>query len=83
MFESMNDDQKKANLKSEFKVKCPQCGLLSLFSSNNPHRPFCSERCQMIDLGAWASEDYKVPVNSPMEDEFSSENTGNDEDYES
>ena len=29
---------------------------------DNPHRPFCSERCKIIDLGAWASESYKVPV---------------------
>jgi endogenous inhibitor of DNA gyrase (YacG/DUF329 family) len=28
----------------------------------NPARPFCSERCRMIDLGAWASEAYRVPV---------------------
>jgi endogenous inhibitor of DNA gyrase (YacG/DUF329 family) len=26
----------------------------------NPWRPFCSERCKLIDLGAWASEEYKV-----------------------
>jgi uncharacterized protein len=28
----------------------------------NPFRPFCSERCKMIDLGAWATESYRVPV---------------------
>lgn len=26
-----------------------------------PYRPFCSERCKQIDLGAWADEQYKVP----------------------
>ena len=31
-------------------------------------RPFCSERCKMIDLGAWASERYRVPVAEPPED---------------
>jgi endogenous inhibitor of DNA gyrase (YacG/DUF329 family) len=31
-----------------------------VFSPENPWRPFCSERCKMIDLGAWASEDYRV-----------------------
>ena len=44
------------------KVKCPQCGLLALYSPENPARPFCSERCKLIDLGEWASEGYKVPV---------------------
>lgn len=43
-------------------VKCPQCGLLSLYSPENASRPFCSERCKLIDLGAWASEGYKVPI---------------------
>ncbi len=28
----------------------------------NPHRPFCSERCRMIDLGAWVAEEYAVPA---------------------
>jgi endogenous inhibitor of DNA gyrase (YacG/DUF329 family) len=27
---------------------------------DNPNRPFCSERCRLLDLGAWASEDYAV-----------------------
>jgi endogenous inhibitor of DNA gyrase (YacG/DUF329 family) len=27
----------------------------------NPDRPFCSERCRLIDLGAWASERYRIP----------------------
>lgn len=44
------------------KVKCPQCGLLALYSPENPARPFCSDRCKLIDLGEWASEGYKVPV---------------------
>lgn len=44
------------------KVRCPQCGGESLWSASNKWRPFCSERCKMIDLGAWASESYRVPV---------------------
>ena len=48
----------------KLQVKCPQCGLLIFYSIDNPHRPFCSERCKIIDLGAWASENYKVPVES-------------------
>ena len=42
-------------------VPCPRCGTLSAFSKENAWRPFCSERCKMIDLGAWASETYRVP----------------------
>lgn len=44
------------------KVKCPQCGRLALFSPENPYRPFCSERCRLIDLGQWADESYRVPA---------------------
>ncbi len=42
------------------KVLCPRCGEVASWAGN-PHRPFCSERCRLIDLGAWASEDYKIP----------------------
>ena len=42
------------------KVPCPQCGAPALFAPANPWRPFCGERCKMIDLGAWASESYRV-----------------------
>lgn len=43
-------------------VSCPQCGKNAPWDSANPYRPFCSERCKMIDLGAWASESYRIPV---------------------
>jgi endogenous inhibitor of DNA gyrase (YacG/DUF329 family) len=43
-------------------VRCPQCGGEAPWSPENPYRPFCSERCKLIDLGAWASETYRVPV---------------------
>ncbi|HEX4928217.1 MAG TPA: DNA gyrase inhibitor YacG [Burkholderiales bacterium] len=53
------------------KVPCPRCGERAAFSPENPWRPFCSERCKMIDLGAWASETYRVPgeAGRPEEDE--------------
>ena len=44
------------------KVRCPQCGVESVWETANPFRPFCCERCKLIDLGAWASEAYRVPV---------------------
>ena len=43
------------------KVPCPTCGKPSLYAPANPWRPFCSERCRSADLGAWASESYRVP----------------------
>jgi uncharacterized protein len=42
-------------------VKCPQCGNPTLFAPENRWRPFCSERCKLIDTGAWASGAYVVP----------------------
>jgi len=51
------------------KVRCPQCGGESLWSSENTYRPFCSERCKLIDLGAWASEAYRVPVQEQADDQ--------------
>lgn len=43
-------------------IKCPTCGRLTFYSLENPNRPFCSDRCKLIDLGDWASESYKIPV---------------------
>ena len=42
------------------KVRCPQCGQTSVWSTDNPWRPFCSERCKQIDLGCWANENYRI-----------------------
>ena len=41
-------------------VKCPQCGTLAEYRTDNPFRPFYSERCKLIDLGAWAEERYSI-----------------------
>ncbi len=43
-------------------VPCPQCGAPVPWVQESAWRPFCSERCQLIDLGAWASEAYRVPT---------------------
>lgn len=47
---------------SPLKVNCPQCGKELVYSTDNVWRPFCSERCKQIDLGAWANEEYRVPA---------------------
>jgi uncharacterized protein len=41
-------------------VPCPTCRTPAPFSERNPWRPFCSGRCRSVDLGAWASEGYRV-----------------------
>ncbi|MDX1915200.1 MAG: DNA gyrase inhibitor YacG [Methylophilus sp.] len=46
-------------------VACPQCGADAEFSPENSYRPFCSERCKLIDLGDWANENYRIPDNTP------------------
>ncbi len=53
------------------KAKCPECG-----TDADRHAkcfPFCSERCQMIDLGAWANEKYRI---ASKEDEDEDGDTG-------
>lgn len=49
-------------------VRCPTCSGPSLFAPANAYRPFCSERCKQIDLGAWANEQFRVPAQTPAED---------------
>ncbi|NOT16954.1 MAG: DNA gyrase inhibitor YacG [Sulfuriferula sp.] len=43
-------------------VKCPTCKTAVAWTPEQTYRPFCSERCRLIDLGAWGSEQYRVPV---------------------
>jgi uncharacterized protein len=42
-------------------MRCPICKQPADMTPANRFRPFCSERCQMVDLGKWAGEDYRVP----------------------
>jgi uncharacterized protein len=46
-------------------VACPTCKKLAPYDIKNPYRPFCSQRCKMIDLGDWANENYRIPDNKP------------------
>lgn len=43
------------------KSRCPQCGKTVVYSVTNRWRPFCSERCKMIDLGDWIDEKNRIP----------------------
>lgn len=64
-------------------VACPKCSKLSEFSPTNTFRPFCSERCKLIDLGLWASEQYAIPetikpdaLDNQFSDEFKDDSLG-------
>ena len=45
------------------KVKCPRCGKKTNWEQN-PFRPFCTERCKLIDLGKWMNGSYTIPGES-------------------
>jgi len=50
-------------------VSCPICKNTSDLDNSNKFRPFCSERCRLIDLGKWADEDYSITDKSYVNDE--------------
>jgi endogenous inhibitor of DNA gyrase (YacG/DUF329 family) len=50
-------------------VKCPTCGKPVPWVAESRYRPFCSERCKQIDLGAWAEEKYVIPGSTPVSDQ--------------
>lgn len=41
-------------------VSCPTCNKTVTWSSTEKWKPFCSERCKLIDLGDWANENHKI-----------------------
>lgn len=47
------------------KVPCPTCRREAEWSSDNAYRPFCSERCKLVDLGAWFTGDRAIPDDAP------------------
>jgi uncharacterized protein len=49
-------------------VACPTCGAAVAWGPDSKFRPFCSERCKLIDLGAWAAEKYRVPASEPVDE---------------
>jgi endogenous inhibitor of DNA gyrase (YacG/DUF329 family) len=57
------------------KIKCPICKKVTTWEEN-PNRPFCSERCKLIDLGKWAEAEYRIE-GKPEEEE---DEKGADED---
>lgn len=51
------------------KITCPTCSKQNTWHPENPFRPFCSDRCKLIDLGERASETRKIPGN-PIDPEL-------------
>ncbi len=51
-------------------VTCPTCKNDVEWDVNNPYRPFCCERCKLIDLGAWANEEFRIPAEDADPGEF-------------
>ncbi len=52
------------------KVPCPRCGRPVPWTAESRYRPFCSERCRLIDLGAWFDESHRIPgAAEPLDEE--------------
>ena len=49
-------------------VACPQCRKPVVWSPESAYRPFCSKRCQLLDLGAWAEESHRNSGESAMDE---------------
>jgi uncharacterized protein len=54
---------------SERVVPCPTCRGPAVYGARNAFRPFCSERCRNVDLGAWATEKFRVADAPPSQDD--------------
>jgi endogenous inhibitor of DNA gyrase (YacG/DUF329 family) len=46
--------------KKSKEIACPTCGAPVEWSDASPWRPFCSERCRLIDLGEWLDEKHRI-----------------------
>lgn len=50
------------------KLPCPICQTLIQWDTKNLFRPFCSERCKIIDLGAWSDNTYQIKGSSILKE---------------
>jgi len=62
-------------------VKCPTCSANVLWQEQQQWKPFCSERCKLIDLGEWASEGHSIAGESVQEENSLDPDTYNPSDY--
>lgn len=49
-------------------IRCPRCKSMTIYSEENKSRPFCSERCRVMDTAAWADEEYTIPTSPDFSD---------------
>ena len=56
----MTPEQAGDTMSAAIKSKCPACKKVIVYSTDNPSRPFCSERCRLKDLGAWLDGAYSI-----------------------
>ena len=54
-------------MNKNFEVSCPTCSKMVEWIESSTFRPFCSDRCKQIDLGAWADESYAIPTEATDE----------------
>lgn len=57
------------------KISCPTCDKNNTWRTDNQYRPFCSERCKLIDLGEWANESRAIAGEALDFNELPSSNT--------
>ncbi len=62
----------------QLQIKCPTCSQKHDYYTSKPWSPFCSERCKMIDLGAWASEEHRIKGESIPTSQEQQEGQNND-----
>ena len=73
MRERIEDEENpvlKKNGSKKLVVECPNCGASVAWDSASRFRPFCSERCKLIELGKWADEAYNIPDTSSEANEI-------------
>lgn len=58
-------------------VKCPTCGKQVKWEDASKWRPFCSERCRLIDLGEWANESHRIEGDENLPQELLEQNKDN------
>ncbi|MBI4006039.1 MAG: DNA gyrase inhibitor YacG [Gammaproteobacteria bacterium] len=56
------------------KLNCPHCGKPAEYNSSNKWRPFCSERCRLIDLGEWMEGHNRIPSDEYVRDDTNDNN---------
>ena len=59
------------------KIFCPSCGKTGTWTADNKFRPFCSDRCKLIDLGEWADDTRRIPGESINLDSSNEEDENN------